>query len=221
MKPIIFTLTGPTCAGKSTLEKMMVEQLGFANLISETTRQPRANDVHGVNYYFNTQSEFLNKVENEELIERVEFNGEFYGLSIAEVNRVAEQGKPIVVVVEPGGRRQIQRYCKKNDISCKSLFVSADIGEIAKRFITRVLDDSQFIEQPMREKFIKSASARLEGIMTHEREWIDEKVRHNNSPVHYATPYDCFIHSFNESVTHSTLGLIGCMLKALQLSPVQ
>ena len=39
---MIVTLTGPSCAGKSTLEKMLVK-LGFSNAISTTTRQPRAS----------------------------------------------------------------------------------------------------------------------------------------------------------------------------------
>jgi guanylate kinase len=215
MKPIIFTLTGPTCAGKSTLEKMMVSELGFANLISDTTRQARANDVHGVNYYFNTREGFVDKINSGKLIEAVEFNGEFYGLSVAEVNRVTAMGKPIVVVVEPGGRQQIQAYCKKNDIICKSIFVSVDIAEIAKRFITRIMEDSKQIDASGHKKFIKASSSRLEGMMTHEREWGDEQELVYGSRE---SPYDYSVHNFDNKHTEETLKHIGYMLKAMQLS---
>lgn len=216
MKPIIFTLTGPTCAGKSTLEKIMVSELGFENLISDTTRQPRAGDVHGVNYYFNTHAEFLSKKENGELIESVEFNGEYYGLSIAEVNRVTTLGKPIVVVVEPGGRQQIQAYCKKHKIICKSIFVTADTDVIAERFITRIIEDSRSNAQGGLKKFIKASAVRLVGMMNHEREWIDEEVKKDN--LNYESPYNAMFYDFGEHNTKKVIDHIGNMLRAMQLS---
>lgn len=217
MKPIIFTLTGPSCAGKSTLEKMMVRDLGFANLISDTTRQPRVGDVHGVNYYFNSHAEFGEKEQKGKLIEAVMFNGESYGLSIAEVNRVTELGKPIVVVVEPGGRAQIQAYCKENNIICKSIFVTADIGVIATRFITRILDDSKAVSTAGLKKFIKASGTRLEGMITEETHWIDEDI-YDSKMRAFVSPYDRIFHDFGEETTDSAMQDIHNMLTAMQLS---
>lgn len=216
MKPIIFTLTGPTCAGKSTLEKMMVSYLGFANLISDTTRQPRVGDVHGINYYFNTHAGFASKKAKGELIEVVEFNGEYYGLSVAEVNRVTEFGKPIVVVVEPGGRAQIQAYCKKHKIICKSLFVTADTDVIAERFIARILEDSRAISPSGLKKFMRASAVRLQGMMNHERYWVEEEVRDGDS-LNYESPYNSIFYDFGEHTTEKTLKYVGDMLKATQL----
>ena len=216
MKPIIFTLTGPTCAGKSTLEKMMVRDLDFANLVSDTTRQPRVGDVHGINYYFNTHEGFKAKKDNGELIEAVEFNGEHYGLSIAEVNRVTELGKPIVVVVEPGGRQQIQAYCKKHKIICKSIFVTADTYVIAERFITRILEDSRAIPPSGLKKFTKASAVRLQGMMNHERYWVEEDIFDSKQRA-FVSPYHYIVHEFGEYTTDDVLQYIDNMLKAIHL----
>ena len=192
MRPVIFTLTGPSCAGKSTLEKIMVDKLGFANLISETTRAPRPTDVNGVSYYFNTVEQFNAMRDSGALIEHIEFNGDYYGLSAAEVSRITAMGKSIVVVVEPGGRDQIRDYCLSNDIQCISIYVGGDTIEIAERFIWRTLAqyDNVALGEPYA-KWIKDTAIRLGGMLGHEREWAKEaKLPFNNPYVMVIDKFD-------------------------------
>lgn len=54
MKRTLVTLTGPSCTGKSTVARKLVE-LGFVELISTTTRTPRQGEVEGVHYYFRSK----------------------------------------------------------------------------------------------------------------------------------------------------------------------
>lgn len=141
MKPIIFTITGPSCSGKSTLEKLMVERLGFENVISHTTRQIRAGEVDGVNYYYITKDEFEDAAEDGDFIETVEFNDHNYGVSSAEIQRVASKNKPIVIVVEPEGMFQINDYATKHGYAHFAIFVDADEELIASRFIKRIASE--------------------------------------------------------------------------------
>lgn len=220
MKPIIFTLTGPTCAGKSTLEKLMVNKLGFANLISTTTRKPRAGEIDGIHYYFTTEGKFLGDLHKGKFVEAVSFNGNQYGSSIDEVNRISEMGKPIVVVVEPEGRHRVQSYCRANGIICRSIYVGASQEVIAKRFISRAVDDVlDMVDEdvldgtnPDKVLAIKDVlSRRLHSMTTTERAWATEGERR------IATPYEYAIPDFGEHSQEKALTYIGYMLDAVRL----
>lgn len=192
VKPIIFTLTGPSCAGKSTLEKMLITKLNFAKLVSETTREKRVGEVDGDSYYFNTEEEFLNMNVKGELVESIEFDGNYYGVSVAEVERVTALGKVIVVVVEPNGRDQIKDYAKRTGATCVSIYVSASVETIAWRFLLR------FSEQVKTAGLIELSSVRLAGMMTTERAWEDEAYSSIGS---MDKKYDMVFSQFDEETT--------------------
>lgn len=211
MKPIIFTLTGPTCAGKSTLEKLMVERLDFANIVSTTTRAKRDGEQDGVNYYFKTKEQFADMIDNDELVEAVKFNDDFYGVGIEEVNRITALGKPIVVVVEPGGRRQVQDYCNKHGFICKSIYVDASVGDIAARFIERTAREccralSQLSDIESFGKLLAAQGSRLSGMLSHERGWIVEATQD------IANPYAYVIRDFDEHKNADVIKHIASML---------
>jgi guanylate kinase len=207
MKPIVFTLTGPTCAGKSTLERIMVEELGFENLVSDTTRLPRAGEINGQNYYFRTREYFAEMLEREELVEAVSFNGEFYGLSVSEVHRVTAKGKPIVIVVEPNGRDQVFEYCKKHGYVCRNIYVGANAKTISSRFIERFIDDCLDLEsEDLMYKVVEAAKVRLTGMMSHERAWSAEPYWDVGNPYYYV------VEQFDEYTQEGVVDVIRNML---------
>ena len=169
---MIVTLTGPSCAGKSTLAKMLVKRC-FSNAISTTTRQPRAGDVDGESYYFVTREGFEQGVALGNFVENVEFGGNYYGLSVPEVMRLKEEGKPIVVVCEPIGQKQIAAWCKANGFPIFSVFVDNPEQVIAQRFISR-LSEEAMQGLGIDEKTIGSYAGRMKEMMTTERCWVGE-----------------------------------------------
>lgn len=170
MKPIIFTLTGPSCAGKSTLEKLMVDKLEFSKVVSDTTRAKREKEIDGIDYYFYTHQKFSEMKANNEFIESVNFSGNSYGVSVTEINRLTLQGKPIVIVVEPGGREQIKEYAEKNDVNFLPIYVGTSAKNIAQRFISRIYDELP-VDKIVTPKFLINYSNRLEIMMTTEHQW--------------------------------------------------
>jgi len=136
----ILTLTGPSCSGKSTLEKML-KQAGFENVISTTTRPMREGEVNGKSYYFIDKSEFKRLAACDAFVETVHFNGNFYGVSAKEVERVFAMNRPVVVVVEPEGLRQIREYAAKNGWRHIAVFINNPPEVIAHRFLERMLSD--------------------------------------------------------------------------------
>lgn len=80
MSKIIVALIGKAGAGKDTVAK----ELAAANphwhtIVSCTTRPKREGEEEGVNYYYLTDEEFQNKLEQGDLLEATCFNNWHYG----------------------------------------------------------------------------------------------------------------------------------------------
>ena len=67
-KIIIFS--APSGSGKTTIVKELLKSFPqFEFSISATSRQPRGQEQHGVDYYFLSQEEFAQKVKEEAFVE--------------------------------------------------------------------------------------------------------------------------------------------------------
>ena len=63
-KPLMLVLSSPSGAGKTTLSKKIQQSdNSFEISVSHTTRNPRVNEVDGVDYHFVTKENFK-KYEN-------------------------------------------------------------------------------------------------------------------------------------------------------------
>lgn len=83
-RPIIIAICGKSATGKDTLANWLLSMLKINNIpanmiISDTTRPPRVFEKNGIDYNFLTESEFHNKINNEDYLEYSSFNGWFYG----------------------------------------------------------------------------------------------------------------------------------------------
>lgn len=170
------TLTGPSCAGKSTLEAMMVER-GCIKAISTTTRKPRATETDGVDYYFVTKETFRTMKDCAMFIESVEFGEHSYGVTTTELHRLFEKSDHVILVCEPNGAQQIRAYCAQTtDISLRQVFVDNPMSVIAERFLHRVVEDTigaAVTNDTDRVKAIIHAHANRLAIMTSvEKDWV-------------------------------------------------
>lgn len=171
---MLVTLTGPSCAGKSTLEGYLKKR-GFASLISTTTRSPRSGELNSESYFFISPYEFEWRKSVNRFVEHTEFNGNFYGLEKLEVERkVAEGCPPAVLVVEPTGLAQIRSYVEKKGIPLLSVFVSNPNVVIWDRLLRRTIRDyNSVLSCEGRNDIIHRAAMRVESIRTVEQEWVD------------------------------------------------
>lgn len=140
MKRIV-TITGPTCSGKSTLEHALAD-LGFGQVVSHTSREPRAGEIDGRSYYFTHRSLF--SADADHFIESVEYDGNLYGVHASEVSRLASMGyDELVIVAEPVGIRQIRKWCAARDIRCESIWLNAPEATLYERFLERFYADAK------------------------------------------------------------------------------
>lgn len=198
MKPFIVTLTGPSCAGKTTLEGMLRDK-GFAPVVSTTSRTMRFGEVEGQNYYYVTREQFREMEAMGKLVESIEFGGNLYGVSCDEIQRIANTGKPVVIVVEPNGHHQITEYCHRKDWQIYSVFVSNPDEVIARRFLMRLRDELDGAKNSV--GIVNRYAERMATMMTTERRWIAE--------AHYSeNPYHARFDSFNEENSAQVVDVI-------------
>lgn len=114
MKGKIIILSAPSGSGKSTIiGRLMQEEglnLGFS--VSATSRKPRGQEQHGVDYFFLTDEEFKKLVDEGKFVEWEEvYHGTCYGTLESEVKRVTESGKNLIMDVDVKGALNIKnRY---------------------------------------------------------------------------------------------------------------
>ncbi len=106
--PII--LSAPSGGGKTTIAKALLsrrQDIGYS--VSCTTRQPRAGEIPGQDYYFLSRTEFLTKRERGEFAESAEVHGNLYGTLRSEVLKVLETGKHVLMDIDVQGAVQFTR----------------------------------------------------------------------------------------------------------------
>jgi guanylate kinase len=200
---MIVTLTGPSCAGKSTLEGMLKGE-GFGVLISTTTRAPRPGEVHGQHYYFVSREEFDDAAKNGKFVEIVQFGGNLYGGSVAEFERLAGEGKPIVAVVEPNGRDQIDAFAKSHGWAILKVYVGHNATTIGHRFLQRFAQELPAVfgrgsVEDMK-KLLDTYAARMATMLTTEQAWINEAMTRDT--------YDLAFMRFDETTQEEIIKVI-------------
>lgn len=110
-KAIIFS--APSGSGKTSLVKHLIQHvpnLGFS--ISACTRDRRGrHEVHGKDYYFLSQEEFKQKIDEDAFIEWEEvYAGNFYGTLKEEIQRIWDSGKAVIFDVDVKGGLALKKY---------------------------------------------------------------------------------------------------------------
>ncbi len=144
-KVIIFS--APSGAGKSTIVNHLLglhPELEFS--ISATSRAPRGQEKHGVEYYFFTSDEFRKMIAEEKFVEYEEvYHGSFYGTLKSEVERIWAKGHAIVFDIDVQGGVNLKRIFGEQAFS---VFIQAPSVEVLReRLIGRGTDTPEAIEK--------------------------------------------------------------------------
>lgn len=105
---IIFT--GPSGVGKGTIVKKLFQELEDIKFsVSATTREKRPGEEEGVNYFYKTNEEFDQMIENDELLEWAEFVGNRYGTPKPFVEETLASGNDVFLEIEVQGALQVMQ----------------------------------------------------------------------------------------------------------------
>lgn len=144
----IIVLSAPSGTGKSSIIKKLLEypelNLGFS--ISATSRNPRGEEKHGVEYYFISHEEFKRKAENQEFVEWEEvYPGTCYGTLKSEVKRVTEEGRNLIMDIDVKGGINVKKCFGEQAITI--FILPPSVEELERRLRGRGTDDEDTIRK--------------------------------------------------------------------------
>ena len=145
---LLFVVSAPSGAGKTTLVERLVEQTPNLKMSrSYTSRTARQGETDGVDYNFVTGERFEAMVGAGEFLEWADLFGNLYGTSAADTERALESGSDVVLVIDVQGARQVRR----RGAETTAIFVMPPSFEVLEqRLRGRSKDSEEAIQRRLR-----------------------------------------------------------------------
>jgi guanylate kinase len=151
-KLIVFS--APSGTGKSTIAKRVLEffpDMRFS--VSATTRQKRAGEAEGVNYYFLTPEEFEATINSGGFIEHEFFFGNHYGTLLGKSRDLIDAGTNLLLDLDVKGALNLRKLFPENSLLL--FFKPPSMEVLEQRLKGRESEDEESIK-------IRIERARLE-----------------------------------------------------------
>ena len=145
-KGLLIILSGPSGVGKGSIRRrlFMEEELNLVYSISMTTREPRMNEIDGVDYFFVTRDEFDQNIKQDNLIEYSEFVGNYYGTPKSYVERLLNEGKNVLLEIEVNGAQQV---VKKMPFAITIFLMPPSLEELERRIRGRRTESEDIVQE--------------------------------------------------------------------------
>ena len=142
--PSLIVVTGPSGAGKGTLIREVLQRVpGVEASVSATTRERRPGEQDGREYHFIGLAEFLDRIEQGDLLEHVTYvSGHRYGTLRSEIDRIRAEGKVPLLELETEGALRVKREVP----GAVTIFISASVEELERRLRERATESTGEID---------------------------------------------------------------------------
>jgi len=156
LSPLLVLLSAPSGGGKTTLcQHLLAARRDMARVITCTTREPRAGEKDGVDYYFLDAGSFLKRVQAGNFLEHATVYGHSYGTLKSEVLGKLRQGKDVLLNVDVQGAAAIRARAEE-DVELKRALVSvfltpSSIAVLEARLKKRGTDSAANIQKRLSE----------------------------------------------------------------------
>ena len=156
IKGMMFVLSSPSGAGKTTLTKKIAENnKNFTISISHTTRKPRPNEINGKDYQFVSVKEFNDLIKEKNFFEYANIFNNYYGTLKKPVLELLSQGRDVLFDIDWQGTQQLK---KVKNLSIVTFFIlPPNIQALKERLLNRHEGQEKLIEKRM-DKFNEEVS---------------------------------------------------------------
>ena len=131
----MITIIGKTCSGKNRIVNDLINNYGFNQIVTYTTRSPRNGEVNGETYHFVNTDDFMQKMKSGFFAEWKAYTTTegvwYYGTAMEDLEKADDK---TVVILTPDGYRDI-----KGKVDCRivSIYLYANNATIKKRLMAR------------------------------------------------------------------------------------
>jgi guanylate kinase len=147
-KNIMIILSSPSGVGKTTLTKKIQQKYqSFKISVSHTTRQPRSNEVDGVDYHFVSQEKFEELINEKKFYEYAKIFENYYGTLKKNVDTSIIQND-IIFDIDWQGTKQLSNF--KNLKLIKIFLIANSKEELKNRLIKRNQNTNEELEKRLR-----------------------------------------------------------------------
>ncbi|WP_260581899.1 guanylate kinase [Sphingopyxis sp. PET50] len=145
---VLFVLSSPSGAGKTTISRMMLEADGdIALSVSATTRPPRPGEIDGVHYHFVDTETFKQMAADGEFLEWAHVFGHRYGTPRAPVEALLATGKDVLFDIDWQGAQQL--YQEAGPDVVRVFVLPPTMEELERRLRSRKTDSDAVIAARM------------------------------------------------------------------------
>ena len=147
-KGMMFVLSSPSGAGKTTLAKKIAENnTNFSISISHTTRKPRPNEINGKDYYFVNTIEFEDLIKKNNFFEYANIFDNRYGTLKKPVLELLSRGKDVLFDIDWQGTKQLS---ENKNLSLVTFFILPPNRKVLKeRLLNRHEKQEEIVEKRM------------------------------------------------------------------------
>lgn len=140
-EPLLVVISGPSGVGKDSVVSRLKElNLDFHFVVTATTRPPRPGERHGIDYYFLSQDEFAEMIEQDELLEYAIVYNDYKGIPKEQVRQALASGADVVMRVDVQGAATIR------ELSAEAVLIfltTESEDELEKRLRERKSESSE------------------------------------------------------------------------------
>lgn len=145
---ILFVVSAPSGAGKTTLCDALRQTPDFIYSVSCTTRGPRAGEIEGEDYHFLSEQDFLQRIKAGDFLEYAQVHGKYYGTLRKPICAHLAEGVDVLIDVDTQGAESIRRFEDEfvRRALCDVFIMPPDLEELRRRLMKRGTETEEQID---------------------------------------------------------------------------
>jgi guanylate kinase len=145
---LMFILSSPSGAGKTTIARMLLERDGHIGLsVSVTTRPMRPGEVDGRDYHFVSDAEFDRMIADDDFYEWAHVFDHRYGTPKGHIRNALKEGQDFLFDIDWQGTQQL--YQKDQQDVVRVFILPPSLTELRDRLCGRATDSTEVIDSRM------------------------------------------------------------------------
>ena len=161
--PLLIVISGPSGVGKDTvIQRMKERNLPIHFVVTATTRPPRPDERHGVDYFFVSREAFARMIEEDELLEYAIVYGDYKGIPKQQVREALASGKDVLMRIDVQGAATVRKLAPEAVL----IFLTTETEEeLVRRLERRKTESPEDLK-------LRIATARQELKRMHEFDYV-------------------------------------------------